>query len=102
LARTFAPDKAVARPLRPILEDSDTMAYLLEEIAVLVKPLFGRGKVADYIPELARVPATKFGMSYRTISGLDCAVGDCDEAFSIQSISKVLSLILALNRRKIS
>jgi glutaminase len=74
------------------------MAHLLEEIAALVKPLFGRGRVADYIPELARVPATKFGMSYRTISGLDCAIGDCDETFSIQSISKVLSLILALNR----
>jgi len=85
-------------PHRAILEDPNMISRVLEEITVLVRPLFGRGRVANYIPQLARVPPTKFGMSYRTISGLDCSAGDCDEAFSIQSLSKVLSLILALNR----
>jgi glutaminase len=82
----------------PLLEDADAIGRVLEEIEVLVRPLFGRGSVASYIPELARVPPRKFGISYRSISGVDCGVGDCDEPFSIQSISKVLSLILALNR----
>jgi glutaminase len=82
----------------PLLEDPVMISQVLREITILVKPLFGRGRVASYIPQLACVSPTKFGMSYRTISGLDCATGDCDEAFSIQSLSKVLSLILALNR----
>ena len=82
----------------PLLEDADAVGRVLEEIAILVRPLFGQGIVASYIPELARVPPRRFGISYRSISGVDCGVGDCDEPFSIQSISKVFSLVLALNR----
>jgi len=53
------------------------------------------GKVADYIPELAFVPADKFGMHLHCIDGGDYCFGDSDEKFSIQSISKVFSLTLA-------
>ncbi len=54
------------------------------------------GTVASYIPELANVPAHKLGMHLQTVAGQGYSAGDSDERFSIQSISKVLSLTFAL------
>ena len=74
---------------------ADTVAALVEE----VRPFVGAGKVADYIPALARVPSARLGIAVRTVAG-DCHVaGDADERFSIQSVSKVLTLTLALETR---
>lgn len=53
------------------------------------------GKVADYIPELAKVNPEKFGVYLTTIDDQHSAFGDSEEKFSIQSIAKVLSLTLA-------
>ncbi|MEN0051583.1 MAG: glutaminase [Bacteroidota bacterium] len=53
------------------------------------------GQVASYIPELAKVSASKFGMHLHCLDGKHYAVGDSNERFSIQSIVKVLSLALA-------
>ncbi|HAS6335646.1 TPA: glutaminase B [Vibrio vulnificus] len=69
---------------------------LLNEILHEVRPLIGRGKVANYIPALARVPAHKLAIAVYTNQGEVIKAGDADEAFSIQSISKVLSLTLAM------
>ena len=55
-----------------------------------------RGEVAQYIPELARVDASSFGIAVVEASGRVAAAGDCDAPFSIQSISKVFTLTLAL------
>ena len=71
---------------------------VLAEVAVLVRPHFGKGRPADYIPELADVPGGKFGMAVRTVAGEEHVIGDADEPFSAQSITKVFSLGLALNR----
>lgn len=71
---------------------------LLEEIATEVRPLVGRGKVADYIPALAAVDPSKFGMAIATVDGQVFGVGDFDVPFSIQSISKVFTLALVLAR----
>jgi len=57
-----------------------------------------RGIVADYIPELATLDDRKFGMAIVTVDGDSFAVGDAAEAFSIQSISKVFTLTLALGK----
>lgn len=38
------------------------MQTLLNEILEEVRPLIGKGKVADYIPALADVPANQLGM----------------------------------------
>jgi glutaminase len=65
---------------------------LLNEIYEEVKGFDLKGKVATYIPELASVDADKFGIHLLTIDGEEFSVGDSDETFSIQSISKVLSL----------
>lgn len=77
-------------------ESLPDIAAILEEIKAEVQPAFGKGKVASYIPVLARVPSTKFGMSVCTIDGQEWTCGDAFEPFSIQSISKVFTLLLAL------
>lgn len=69
---------------------------LLESILADVRPLLGQGKVADYIPALASVPGDRLGMAVCTVDGELFTAGDACEAFSIQSISKVLSLTLAM------
>ncbi|WP_058910012.1 glutaminase B [Entomohabitans teleogrylli] len=63
-----------------------------------VRPLVYQGKVADYIPALAEVAADKLGIAVCTVDGTCYQAGDATERFSIQSISKVLSLILAMSR----
>lgn len=61
--------------------------------------LVGQGKVADYIPELARVNPNQFGVCLHTVEGETHCVGDVDVPFSIQSISKVLVLSAVLAKR---
>ncbi|MBC7780491.1 MAG: glutaminase [Proteobacteria bacterium] len=70
---------------------------VLESIVEELRPQLGRaGHVASYIPALARVPATQFGIALRTCDGVEAAAGDSATPFSIQSISKVFSLTLAM------
>jgi glutaminase len=57
-----------------------------------------RGEVASYIPELANVDAQAFGLVAIDADGNVAAAGDCDTPFSIQSISKVFTLTLALGK----
>ena len=73
------------------------MQSLLLDIAEQVKPLMGKGKVADYIPALADVSPHHFGIAVYDVSGQVFQAGDADVPFSIQSISKLLSLTLALD-----
>ena len=78
----------------------DTLDYnaLLVEIADAVTQLPSRGAVAKYIPELAGVDPEQFGMAVYCVDGRTYGVGDCDTRFSIQSLSKVLSLALICTR----
>jgi len=68
---------------------------ILQEIREEVLPLLGRGKVAAYIPALQNVDSRRFGMALVTLDGEAFVIGDADERFSIQSISKVFTLALA-------
>ena len=70
---------------------------MLDAILAEVRPLIGRGKVADYIPALASVSGDKLGVAICTVDGQHYSAGDAHERFSIQSISKVLSLVVAMN-----
>lgn len=58
----------------------------------------GAGRVASYIPALARADPRKLGAAVVTVDGKTASTGDAGEAFSIQSISKVFTLTLALER----
>jgi len=71
---------------------------ILDSIHAELLPRLGEGKVADYIPELAKVDARQLGMAITTVDGRVYRVGDADVAFSIQSISKVFMLTLALGK----
>ena len=53
------------------------------------------GKVADYIPQLAKVDPNKYGISICDIKGQGYSVGDTDEQFCLQSCSKPLNYCLA-------
>jgi glutaminase len=68
---------------------------ILQEIVHKIQPMIGRGKKADCIAPLAEVSSEKFGMAIQTIAGDLIQIGDADEKFSIQSISKLFSLTLA-------
>ncbi len=71
---------------------------IVDEIHEALKPRFGEGKVADYIPQLAHVDPKKFGIAAVDIEGNVFRAGDSEEPFSIQSISKVFTLTLALGK----
>ena len=68
----------------------------LRTIEAEITPMFGRGKVADYIPALARVNARQFGMAIALVNGTQYTAGDAHTLFSSQSISKLFTFVLAL------
>ncbi|HHJ1306051.1 glutaminase B, partial [Pseudomonas putida] len=72
------------------------MQTLLNEILEEVRPLIGKGKVADYIPALADVPANQLGIAVYGNDGSYHCAGDAQVPFSVQSISKVFSLVQAI------
>ena len=71
---------------------------ILDEIYQEIKPFKGEGEVADYIPELANIDPDKYGISLHCFDDQEYALGDSREKFSIQSISKVLTLSLAVSQ----
>lgn len=79
------------------MADSDLQA-IIEGIHAELAPRFGEGRVADYIPQLARVDPRQFGLAVVTLDGEVHAAGDADTAFSIQSVSKTFLLTLALGK----
>ena len=72
------------------------MDQLLEKIAAAARPKAAEGKVAQYIPALAGVDPGAFALAIATTDGSEYAIGDADTPFSIQSISKLFSLALAM------
>ncbi len=56
----------------------------------------GRGRVADYIPALARIDPCQFGIAIAASDGRTASAGHAETPFSIQSISKIFTLALAL------
>lgn len=68
---------------------------LFAKLPAQLKNSHGRGEVASYIPELGKVNPEKFGVHLAAVDGRHFSLGDSREKFSIQSISKVLSLVLA-------
>jgi len=74
---------------------AQTLQATLDQIHAEVQPLLGRGKVASYIPELAKVRGDQFGMAVVEIDGSVHACGQSRTGFSIQSVSKLFALTLA-------
>jgi glutaminase len=71
---------------------------IIEDITNNLQAVEDRGIVASYIPELAKVDKNKFGIHLIDAANNNFSAGDAEEAFSIQSISKVLSLAQAIGK----
>lgn len=56
------------------------------------------GETASYIPELGRVDKNQLGVCVYTCDGKKESLGDTNVRFTIQSISKVITLAVALER----
>lgn len=78
--------------------DLDHLETVLGDIVADMASKEGRGRVADFIPELAQVDPTLFGIAVALPSGQVFASGDAQVPFSIQSISKVFTLAMGLGR----
>lgn len=73
---------------------------ILDDIYQKLKQIAPQGKVASYIPELKKVKAKKYGVHLVTLDEEHFSVGDSNEKFSIQSITKVFALALAFRFEK--
>jgi glutaminase len=76
----------------------EAVGRLIAEVHAELTPELGAGKVADYIPELGKVDIRRFGIAVTLLDGTTLVAGDADEPFSIQSVSKVFTLTLALGK----
>jgi len=74
------------------------LSAIVESIVAQAVAASDRGKVADYIPGLGCIDPNHFGIAVVTPDGTVCAGGDSDIPFSIQSVSKVFALTLALGK----
>jgi glutaminase len=68
---------------------------LITKVFEQVKAAENKGEKASYIPELSKVNSDSFGVHISTINSEQFGVGNFQDSFSIQSISKVFSLALA-------
>ncbi|MEX2616248.1 MAG: glutaminase [Alphaproteobacteria bacterium] len=74
------------------------LAEIVATVRADMESHIGSGRVADYIPALSRVDPRKFGIAVTTCDGETITAGDAEEPFSIQSVSKVFALTIALER----
>lgn len=80
------------------MPDREELDAIVAQVAAEMRPHLGEGKVADYIPALARVDPRRFGIAVVTTDGAVACAGDAATPFSVQSVSKVFTLTLAVNR----
>lgn len=73
---------------------------IFQEIYDQLKNVEDLGHVAGYIPELATVNPDQFGVQLTTVGGERFSFGASEKRFSIQSIAKVFTFVLAYSRVK--
>ncbi|MBW8754262.1 MAG: glutaminase [Sphingomonadales bacterium] len=74
----------------------DSLDTIVADIAAEMAQVAERGTVASYIPDLASVSPSHFGIAIVGADGSCHLAGDAEVAFSVQSITKVFSLTMAL------
>ena len=72
------------------------MEKLLDNIIQTNRKYVEEGEVASYIPELKKGNKNDLGVYVTTLNGEEFSAGDYETRFTIQSISKVISLIIAI------
>ncbi|HMG37457.1 MAG TPA: glutaminase A [Blastocatellia bacterium] len=92
----------VSIPLPALGQKTSPVAPTREQVEAVVREAYDKfrsdttGKNADYIPYLAQVDSKLFGVAVVTTDNRTFSLGDVDYSFSIQSISKVFTLALAM------
>lgn len=80
----------------PFLECAMNLPALLDHIHAEAQAHYGKGRVADYIPALSEVAPRQFGMAVALVNGESHTVGDAQVPFSLQSITKLFTFVVAL------
>ena len=81
--------------------DYELMTYeesmrIVEEAMKIARQEIPKGAVADYIPELGKADPNQLGICIYLIQGEKIELGDYKTRFTIQSVSKIISLCVAL------
>lgn len=56
------------------------------------------GRVADYIPQLAKVDATKYAVAIYTVDNQKFGIGEVEEDFCLQAVSMPITYCVALEK----
>lgn len=72
---------------------------ILQEILNRNKAFATQGKVADYIPELSKINPHAIALAVVDENGKMISVGDTQQKFTIQSISKIVALMVAVQEK---
>ena len=78
--------------------DEPEYEHILDRVAGAVRGVLGSGHVPDRIPVLATADPQTFGLAVATVDGGVHGVGEWRRRFSIQSISKVFTLALVIEK----
>ena len=78
------------------LRETSKAREIIERAMEVAKDEIPKGSVATYIPELGKVEPRQLGICMYPLKGDKICVGDYDVRFTMQSVSKVLMLIVAL------
>ena len=97
-AQAQAAPKAASAKTSPVAPRKEQIQAIVQEAYNKFKG-DTRGKNADYIPALAQVNPKLFGIAVVSSDNQVITVGDVKSTFSIQSISKVYSLALAMEEQ---
>ena len=76
--------------------EQEKIMQILQTALEKGRSVLSQGSVATYIPELSKADSSRLGLSIRMKDGSSYSVGDTDTRFTIQSISKVISLAIAI------
>ncbi|XP_041633147.1 glutaminase liver isoform, mitochondrial isoform X3 [Drosophila kikkawai] len=99
--------KAVVAPNIVLIAKAFRQQFVIPDFTSFVKDIediYNRcksntlGKLADYIPQLARYSPDFWGVSICTVDGQRYSIGDVDEPFTLQSCSKPLTYAIALEK----
>jgi glutaminase len=105
MAAALTPEYFCATPAVAQNTKISPVAPRREQVEAVIKEAYEKfkndtnGKNADYIPYLAKVDSKMFGIAVVTTDNQVLTVGEVKYSFSIQSISKVFSLALAMDEQ---
>ena len=78
------------------LRETKTATEIIERAMNLAREEIPNGHVATYIPELGKMDPHQLGICLYPINGEKICLGDYNTRFTMQSVSKVIMLIVAL------